>query len=143
MSKHFLYLLLAVVSVYSLDVPSIYQCNGLYVSWTKDGKTYHKGFSVKALYLELNGNYLKVSGIQSGKKICKKIAVKRIVGNAVYLNPEVDRFKNQEFCINFKGDTLTGNFNLLDDKSDEKMDATLVVTRVRNDRLAEIRKICD
>jgi len=106
-------------------IPSLYQCSALRVTQRKDGRTYSRGFQVKCLYIHFTASDVTVSGIHSKIIVCRKLRIRSIEADTVYLDdPEEVSIRHSDLKLYLNNDTLMGNVNLFEqDTSDLEIKA--------------------
>jgi len=128
--------------LFSLSIPSIYQCSALRVTQYKDGRTYSKGYQVNALYIRFTSSDVRVSGIHSQIVICRKLGIRRIVGDTVFLeNPPEISMSHSEPKLYFSGDTLMGNVNLFEQDTND-ITIKALVRKIRKIPEPELERSC-
>lgn len=135
-------LLLFIISspVFAVNLPVLFQCNYLRIDQNRNGEVYHQGFAVKSLYLKISRNDILVFGTQYGKSVCRKIGVKRIYMDTLYLDVN-EQQAHGELKLNISGDTIKGNFNVLDN-STENGTVLLLVKRAGSEEDAKLKNFC-
>lgn len=139
-------LLLALVvpsALFSISIPSIYQCSALRITQHRGDRSYSKGYQVNALYISFTASDVRVSGIHSQIIICRKLGIRRIFKDTVFLeNPPEIATGHSEPKLYFSGDTLMGNVNLFEqDTSDITIKA--LVRKIRRIPEPELEHSCN
>jgi len=112
--------LFASLCVWAVDIPSLYQCRAVRLTQSKGAATHSKAFQVEHLFIRIERNELRVFGIHSKINICRKLGIRRIVRDTLFLeNPEELPMGHSALKLHFDKDTLVGNANLFESDTSE------------------------
>jgi hypothetical protein len=140
MLRKTLLILFVALPVFAINLPVLFQCTYLKIEQNRNGEIYRKGFMVNSLYLKISRTDILVWGKQSGKSVCRKIGIKRIYMDTLYLSVSEKQVQG-ELKLYLNGDTLKGNFNVLDNSA-ENGTVCLLVKRVGSEKDSEMKKSC-
>ncbi len=112
-------ILLLFLPVFPLSIPAVYQCSAIQLKQVKNGRTYTKALGVKSLFLIIDNSEIRVFGTQSNKSICRKLGIKRIFADTLFLEDPEMTVRSSEPKLYMVKDTLMGNINLFDRDSSE------------------------
>lgn len=131
------------VSSFSLSLPALYQCTAVRVSQEKAGRTYSKGYQTPSLYVKITYNEIRVFGTQSEITICKKVGIRRIERDTLFLeDPEEVKMDHGALKLYMVKDTLMGNTNLFEPADSSKVSIKVLVKKVAPQKEAEVERLC-
>lgn len=142
MKKTICYILIICSAAFSGDIPGLYNCTSVFVEQYRNGTVYRKRIMIKSLYLNITRNKISVFGMESGRSICRDLEVDQVFRDTLFINPRLERKQNNRARLYFKNDTLAGNYNFLDNGSNDSVAVKILVSKVSSNMLARIEKQC-
>jgi hypothetical protein len=139
----FLYWILIFFSIICASDPvGYYRCKTVWVEQFRNGAVSRKRISAKSLYLNITRNKIFVYGVESGRNICKDLDVERIFRDTLFFTPRLNRDSNDKARLYFKRDTLTGDYNFLDNGSSDSVVVKILTSRVSVSMIDRVKRQC-
>jgi hypothetical protein len=124
------------------DPIGCFRCKTVWVEQFRNGSVSRKRISAKSLYLNITRNKIYVYGVESGRNICKDLNVDKIFRDTLFFTPRLNRDSNDRARLYFKRDTLTGDYNFLDNGSSDSVTVKILTSRISESMIDRLKRQC-
>lgn len=142
MKKIFLTLIMISQMSFAGNIPGLYQCKILLAEQYRNGSISKKRVTFKSLYLNISRDKINVYGIDSGRSICTDLDIDQIYRDTIFIIPRIEKNGRNRARLYIKGDTITGDYNFLDNSSYDSIAVKIVISRAPNSILERLKRQC-
>lgn len=142
MKKIFSTLIMISQMSFAGNIPGLYQCKILLAEQYRNGSISKKRVTFKSLYLNISRDKINVYGIDSGRSICTDLDIDQIYRDTIFIIPRIEKNGRNRARLYIKGDTITGDYNFLDNSSYDSIAVKIVISRAPNSILERLKRQC-
>lgn len=142
MKKIFLTLIMISQMSFAGNIPGLYQCKILLAEQYRNGSISKKRVTFKSLYLNISREKINIYGIDSGRSICTDLEIDQIYRDTIFIIPRIEKNGRNRARLYIKGDTITGDYNFLDNSSYDSIAVKIVISRAPNSVLERLKRQC-